>query len=263
MEAGVWQAGLDVYRLVSWLFFEQLVSDRKLRLFSVACSRPIVIHLGCFADAAAGLLLLTEAFADGKLPARDLNDPREALLDRWGEYEQQCTFGTGNPTVELSDNNLELFAVAQSGILAVTGTTRCADERDQRDSQYRRRSFYHSRFARPFPLVVVAEALSSLVEAGNWKDGVRNNAIEYQRHLVHDIFGNPFHPTTFDPTWRTEHTVGIATKMYDERNFDAMPILADALQDAGCDSEDILKHCREPGVHVRGCWVVDLVLGKE
>jgi hypothetical protein len=51
--------------------------------------------------------------------------------------------------------------------------------------------------------------------------------------------------------------------MYEERNFHAMPILADAMQDAGCDNEDILWHCREPGVHVRGCWVVDLVLGKE
>ena len=47
------------------------------------------------------------------------------------------------------------------------------------------------------------------------------------------------------------------------RDFTATPILADALQDAGCDSTDILDHCRGPGPHVRGCWVVDLVLGKE
>jgi hypothetical protein len=51
--------------------------------------------------------------------------------------------------------------------------------------------------------------------------------------------------------------------MYDSRDFGAMPILADALQDAGCDNEDILDHCRGPGPHVCGCWVVDLVLGKE
>ena len=50
--------------------------------------------------------------------------------------------------------------------------------------------------------------------------------------------------------------------MYDDRDFAAMPILADALEEAGCDSANILAHCREPGVHVRGCWVVDLVLGK-
>jgi hypothetical protein len=51
--------------------------------------------------------------------------------------------------------------------------------------------------------------------------------------------------------------------MYESRDFGAMPILADALQDAGCASDDVLSHCRGPGPHVRGCWVVDLMLGKE
>ncbi len=85
---------------------------------------------------------------------------------------------------------------------------------------------------------------------------------KHQQHFLRDIFGNPFRPVAFDPAWRAEHAVGIAAKMYDERHFAAMPILADALEEAGCDSADILAHCREPGVHVRGCWVVDLVLGK-
>jgi hypothetical protein len=57
--------------------------------------------------------------------------------------------------------------------------------------------------------------------------------------LLRDIFSNPFRPVTFDPAWRTDHTVGIATKMYAERSFDAMPILADALEEAGCDNADI------------------------
>jgi hypothetical protein len=52
--------------------------------------------------------------------------------------------------------------------------------------------------------------------------------------------------------------------MYDSREFSAMPILADALQDAGCDNDEVLSHCRDPNAdHVRGCWVVDLVLGKQ
>jgi hypothetical protein len=50
--------------------------------------------------------------------------------------------------------------------------------------------------------------------------------------------------------------------MYESRDFGPMPILADALQDAGCENEDILAHCREPGPHVRGCWAIDLVLEK-
>jgi len=83
-----------------------------------------------------------------------------------------------------------------------------------------------------------------------------------QTELIRCIFGNPFRPVAFDPAWRTDTAVALARQMYESREFSALPILADALQDAGCDNEDVLNHCREPGTHVRGCWVVDLVLGK-
>ncbi|MDY3561950.1 hypothetical protein R5W23_003380 [Gemmata sp. JC673] len=79
---------------------------------------------------------------------------------------------------------------------------------------------------------------------------------------MRDIFGNPFRPVTFCPSWRTSTAAALAAGMYEARDFGAMPILADALQDAGCDTDDILDHCRGGGPHVRGCWVVDLVLGK-
>jgi hypothetical protein len=81
---------------------------------------------------------------------------------------------------------------------------------------------------------------------------------------IHDLFGNPFHSVTFSPSWRTDTALTLARQMYDSRDFGAMPILADALQDAGCDNEDVLNHCRDANAtHVRGCWVVDGVLGKE
>jgi hypothetical protein len=83
------------------------------------------------------------------------------------------------------------------------------------------------------------------------------------RPLFDDIFGDAFRPVTFDPAWRTDTVVSLAHQMYESRDFGVMPILADALQDAGCDNEDILNHCRGPGPHVRGCWAVDLVLAKE
>ena len=60
----------------------------------------------------------------------------------------------------------------------------------------------------------------------------------------------------------TSTVINLAQAIYDDRAFDRMPILADALEDAGCDNADILAHCRQPGEHFRGCWVVDLVLGK-
>ena len=85
-----------------------------------------------------------------------------------------------------------------------------------------------------------------------------------QCDLIRDIVGNPFRPVAFDPAWRTSTAVALARQVYDSRDFGAMPILADAHQDAGCTNDDILNHCRDAKqVHVRGCWVVDLVLGKE
>ena len=82
--------------------------------------------------------------------------------------------------------------------------------------------------------------------------------------ILRDIFGNPFRPVAFAPEWRTGTAASLARGMYESRDFSAMPILADALQDAGCDSDDILNHCRDASAtHVRGCWVVDLVLGNE
>jgi hypothetical protein len=80
--------------------------------------------------------------------------------------------------------------------------------------------------------------------------------------LVRCIFGNPFRPVAFNPAWRTDTAIALARQMYDSRDFGAMPILADALQDAGCEDEQVLSHCRDAGPHARGCWVVDGVLGK-
>ena len=78
--------------------------------------------------------------------------------------------------------------------------------------------------------------------------------------LVRDIFGNPFRPVAADPAWRTSDVLALARGIYDEKAFDRLPILADALQDAGCDSPGLLNHLREPGEHVRGCWALDLLL---
>jgi hypothetical protein len=79
--------------------------------------------------------------------------------------------------------------------------------------------------------------------------------------LLEEIFGKGF--VSFDSRWRTSDVVGLAQAIYEDRAFDRLPLLADALMDAGCDHDDILAHCRGDGPHVRGCWVVDLALGKE
>ena len=83
-----------------------------------------------------------------------------------------------------------------------------------------------------------------------------------QAEILREVFGNPFRPVSLDPRWRSETVVALAAGIYAERAFDRMPILADALEDAGCDHADILAHCRGDEPHVRGCWLVDLLLGK-
>ena len=104
--------------------------------------------------------------------------------------------------------------------------------------------------------------------------------------LLRDIFGNPFRrfernpvwlasvpakfrdtanhlPGVFNATWLTATVVSLARGIYDERRWQDMPLLADALEEAGCADEAILTHCRAATEHVRGCWVVDLLLGKK
>jgi hypothetical protein len=112
-------------------------------------------------------------------------------------------------------------------------------------------------------LDAASQAVRACVTSPAEQDSQHSAERAAQTALIRDIFGNPFRPIAFSPEWRTDTVVALASQMYESRDFGAMPILADALQDAGCDSEDILTHCRDPRqVHVRGCWVVDLVLEK-
>jgi hypothetical protein len=93
-------------------------------------------------------------------------------------------------------------------------------------------------------------------------DSFTQPELTHQCEMIRCVAGNPFRPVTFAPSWRSETAVALASGIYAERAFDRLPILADALEEAGCDNGDVLTHCRGPGPHVRGCWVIDLVLGK-
>ena len=86
-----------------------------------------------------------------------------------------------------------------------------------------------------------------------------------QVRLVHEVMGNPFRPRRLEPGWLAwgcglvRH---LAEGIYEEQGFERMGVLGDALEDAGCNDEDVLAHCRQGREHVRGCWVLDLILGK-
>jgi hypothetical protein len=94
--------------------------------------------------------------------------------------------------------------------------------------------------------------------------GLKDQAGERREQigLMRCIFGNPFRPTRIDPAWMSPGVTALARTIYEERAFDRLHELADALEKAGCHDTDILGHCRQVGPHVRGCWVVDAILGK-
>jgi hypothetical protein len=101
------------------------------------------------------------------------------------------------------------------------------------------------------------------------REATRNEERAARAGLLRDLFGNPFRPASVSPAWPTPQVVAVAQAAYHEREMPAgtldaarLSVLADALEDAGCDQTDILDHLRGPGPHVRGCWVVDLILGK-
>jgi hypothetical protein len=114
--------------------------------------------------------------------------------------------------------------------------------------------------------------------ASGLPDDEAQGELAAQAALAREIFGNPFRPVTVKPEWRTDTVLALARQMYATEELSAMPILADALQDAGCDNTDVLNHCRDPNLlsveppagstgapcclHVRGCWVLDLILEK-
>lgn len=105
------------------------------------------------------------------------------------------------------------------------------------------------------------DAFSSAMDAVWLLEGIRPK--QWVVALRCEVFGNPFRPVSLDRALLTTTIVGLANAVYDDRAFDQLPILADALEEAGCTNADILAHCRGPGPHARGCWVVDLLLGKE
>jgi len=111
-------------------------------------------------------------------------------------------------------------------------------------------------------LVRAHDSLAEVVEILIDQDWDNTRRLKRMAEVCRDVFGNPFRPVSFSQEWRTETAAGLARQMYRSRKFSALPILADALQDAGCEDEHLLSHCRGPAPHVRGCWVVDLVLGK-
>jgi hypothetical protein len=207
-----------------------IVSDRKLRLFGVACCRR-VLHL-----------VLPESLRSGVELA-------ERYVDGLAQHDDLDSFCAAHrPDYNVSKASQE----ANSAVVQVCHVATSFD------------GSYAAYFSANHSSIAAAHHLNSLKEQPDEFIGPELGELEQveQMRLARDIFGNPFRPAAVEAGWRTEAVVGLALGMYDSRDFSPMPVQADALEDAGCANADILAHCRGDGPHVRGCWVVDAVLGK-
>jgi hypothetical protein len=220
------------------------LSERKLRLFAAACARQLLPRNRC-PDLALAALTVLEEFADGActptLPdaKREYAESLRRGLTALGAGRRPRVLGPeAIVSVPLGPNPLACaYAAARMLVLEMGGRLTANGAHPQR------RDLGDFTAGGPTP----------------WVEGP---AGALAADLLRDLAGNPFRAVAIDPAWLTSTVVAMSRGMYESREFSAMPILADALQDAGCDNDDVLNHCREPGPHVRGCWVVDLVLGK-
>ena len=210
-------------------------SRRKFFLFGAGCVRRAWRLLTRPESRAA--VEAAEAFADGLLTEDEVGAvPERAELD-WRDWPG----GREDPG---------FYAASAAALLAID-----------------RRGRYGNAEVVPSAVSNVSRAVAGLSGAetasGPWWDAQLAES-RAQSDLFRCVMGNPFRPVAFSPEWRTPTAVAIARGMYESRDFSAMPILADALEEAGCPEPTVLGHCRDPkGLHARGCWVVDLVLDRE
>ncbi len=204
-------------------FLRGKASDRRLRLFAVACCRliwPLMTD-----ERSRRAVEVAERFADGMA---NKHEWRLAAIGARAVTED--VKGAVSPAAKARSMSASaaLFATLKKDAALYSASSTASA------------NYFH---------------LGSTISAENTT----------QADLLRCIIGDPFRSITPSPSWLAwnDGTVHkLAQVIYDDRAFDRLPLLADALEDAGCTDAAILSHCREQGEHVRGCWVVDLLLGK-
>jgi len=241
-----WLACTDPQPMLEYL--GRKASRRKVRLFAVACCRrvwPSLEHEE-FRDA----VRKAESFADG------LADRAEMLA---AHEKARAIFvnlhGKDNgPGAALSASG---FPGAPKSFME-----RVADALDD--------PWWEDEFDKGDPLAPALVTARHAARAAADLQGERNvldSAATIAEHgeqtaLIHCLFGNPFRPRPVCDGWLTAELTTLADGIYAERDFNRMPLLADALETSGCTNGDLIEHCRSGREHARGCWVVDLLLGK-
>ena len=223
-----WSAGRDPERLLTG--YPHPLGERKLRLLGCGCCRAVWDRF--IDDRSRKAVEVVERFADGLATVSDMEAAGE----------------------DASAADVHAFSTIST--------------HGRRRAQFGWRTAWAAYTLTnippgPDPLpTVLDDLITALDQLQYTRRGDIRRVRAAQADLVRDVFGDPFRPAALNTAWSTPTVVALARGIYADRAFDILPILADALEEAGCEDEPLLRHCRAGGPHVRGCWVVDLVLGK-
>ena len=207
-----------------------LATNRQLILWACACCRRIghLFHgTGCLSA-----ILAAERFADGDLTFKELT----AFGNDGSNWHSETLYASGATSVR--------SLVTQSCSHLVGGVDSAFDGMET-------------------PFLVPADdaarwAVAAVREHAGKAAAVREKIV--QCSILRDILGNPFRPVHCSAEWKTTAVTALARETYDDRRFSNLPEIATAFIEAGCESADILAHCRSEKPHARGCWVIDMIL---
>jgi hypothetical protein len=270
MTEAEWLSCTDSNLLIRFVEMERKGTCRKLRLFGVACCRRLRRFLGD--DRVWRVVEVAEGYADGRTDAAGLRAAHrrsDALCKKLG-----ITPDTPRIVCVLSN-----AAVAANWLSASDASFRTNDRWNKASP-----GGYNAAAAGYIAGSTAAAVFWATYEGDDARVLLRKWVVEgasrpaepiwaaeeeAQAVLLRCIIGNPFRPVTASPSWRSPQVVALAQAAYEQRELPAgtldtarLAVLADALEEAGCTDADILNHLRGPGPHVRGCWAVDLLLGK-
>jgi hypothetical protein len=222
MTEAEWLAAADPLPMLE--FVRGKVSDRKVRLFACACARQYLVHVTDVLS--RSVVKLSERYADGQRSLRELQAARLAapVVNVLSRLRARLPQDTAAVRAELEASELAHSTAAAAAWDVASAALACL--RRSEHLGYRGADFA------PY---------------------------------VRDIVGNPFRPTSLDPRlleWNGRVAANLAEDAYQRHSFRRLPLVADTLEDAGCTDAALLGHLRGPGPHVRGCWALDLVLGK-
>jgi hypothetical protein len=216
-----WLRGKDGYVLAAHIVRG---SARKLRLFAVACARRVPSDL--IDDDCRRLLDASEASAEDLITPPQRRKIEQPVIKLAQGHEDAWREA-------LHNNQWKSVAYRKYKAISACGLTSQAD--------------------RDMMRFTAVEAADATLDPQAEK--------RYQSKLLRDIYGNPFQPVAFSPTWRSAEVTALANEIFASWELKKFRALARAL--SGCDHAAILKHCRGKEPHVHGCWVIDLILGKK